>query len=215
MNISLLAVISLTNSQILTPSSGNMPSFASMPQALQGAQIPQAPQIAPAPLHDIVGPFSFFAYTPIQVVFTLVVFILFLFLLIMGIRKLRQKPPLTPREACLQNLHKAKEKLMEGNDHEFGILVSGLLRGYLGTAFGLAAPRQTTEEFLLSLRDHNRFTPMERESLEAFLVRSDFLKFAHGEASESDRLSLIEAAEEFVRGEIVEQAPKTEEELAS
>ncbi|MDH4470208.1 MAG: hypothetical protein QE493_04465 [Verrucomicrobiae bacterium] len=215
MNIPLLAVIAPTNSQIPPPSLGSMPSLTSLPQALQGALIPQVPQVAPAPLHDIVGPFSFFAYTPMQVIFTLVVFILFLFLLFFGIRKLRQKAPLTPREACLQSLLKIKENLMEGSDDSFGIFVSGLLRGYLGTAFGLAAPRQTTEEFLLSLRDHNRFTPMERESLEAFLVRSDFLKFAHGEASQSDRLSLIEAAEEFVRGEIVEQAPKTEEEVVS
>ncbi len=102
---------------------------------------------------------------------------------------------------------------MEGSDHEFGSLVSGLLRGYLGTAFGLAAPRQTTEEFLASLRGHRRFTLAEQQSLETFLTRSDFLKFAHGEATERDRLSLIAAAENFVQGAVAQEAQKTEEEM--
>ena len=154
-----------------------------------------------APLHDIVGPFSFFAYTPTQLLLAFLVFLILAGVLFWGIRKLRQKPPLTPREACLKALLKMKENIMEGNDHTFGSLVSGLLRGYLGTAFGLAAPRQTTEEFLASLRGHTRFTSAEQKSLEVFLTHSDFLKFAHGEATESDRLSLIVAAEQFVQSE--------------
>ena len=190
--------IALPNSGIIPPTSGII---SPLSQGTQAFQMPQTLQPSQAPLHDIVGPFSFFAYTPMQVLVTLLLFLMLVGVLFWGIRKLRQKKPLTPREACLQKLLKMKENIMEGNDHVFGSLVSGLLRGYLGMAFGLAAPRQTTEEFLASLRGHTRFTTAEQKSLEVFLTHSDFLKFAHGEATENDRLSLIVAAEQFVQSE--------------
>ncbi len=116
------------------------------------------PSATPAPLHDIVGPMSFFPYTPMQVLLASGVLVVLAGGILWGIKKWNQKPPLTPREAALQALAEMRNKLMEGSDHEFGILVSGLLRNYLGTVFGLAAPRQTTEEFLESLRDNSRFT---------------------------------------------------------
>ncbi len=174
----------------------------------------QAPLPHEAPLHDIIGPLSFFAYTPLQIFFTLLLIVLVLGVLFWGIKRWSQKPSLTPREACLKRLRAIKENVMEGNDHDFGILVSSLLRGYLGTVFGLAAPRQTTEEFLASLRGHTRFTQKEQKSLEAFLVHSDLLKFAHGSASQEDRLSLVLAAEELICGDHSAQ-PETPKEVVA
>jgi hypothetical protein len=78
--------------------------------------------------------------------------------------------------------------------------VSDVLRRFLGEALGLAAPRQTTEEFLASLSGSLRFVEAEQVALSEFLHRSDYLKFANGEASTDQRLALIEAAESFVRG---------------
>lgn len=156
----------------------------------------------PAPLHDIVGPFSFFQYTQKEVAIALGIALLLLGLIAWIIWKKCQRPPLTPREAALKDLAAMKEHLMEGSDHDFGILVSSLLRRYLSIVFGLAAPRQTTEEFLESLRGNQSFTQREQESLALFLKQSDFLKFAGGQAQETDRLGLIVAAENFVnRGE--------------
>lgn len=169
--------------------------------------MPPTPQ---APLHDIVGPFSFFAYTPTQVIVAVLLFFIVLGSVFWIIRRLRRKAPLTPQQACLEALAKMRKNLLEGNDHEFGSHVSGLLRDYLGAAFGLAAPRQTTEEFLQSLRDHNRFTSQAQEALKKFLLHADFLKFAHGSAAENDRLALITAAEEFVQGETL-QTPEANE----
>lgn len=158
------------------------------------------PTAAPAPLHDIVGPLSFFPYTTTQ----LLVGGTFLFLLglglFFGIKKWRQQKPLTPRQAALKALAELRDKLMEGDDHKFGILVSGLLRDYLGIVFGLATPRQTTEEFLESLRDNSRFNQAEQGSLKLFLEKSDLLKFAGGHATEEDRRALIAAAEHFIQG---------------
>ena len=158
------------------------------------------PSATPAPLHDIVGPISFFPYTPLQILIASIVLLLIIGGVLWVIKRSKQRLPLTPREAALQALTEIKNKLMEGSDHEFGILVSDLLRNYLGTVFGLAAPRQTTEEFLDSLRDNSRFTSEEQESLKSFLEQSDFLKFAGGKATEEGRLALITAAEHFVQG---------------
>lgn len=74
-----------------------------------------------------------------------------------------------------------------------------MLRRFLGEALGLAAPRQTTEEFLESLHGSLRFLPAEQEALATFLHQSDFLKYARGEATPEQRESLIVAAESFVR----------------
>jgi hypothetical protein len=86
-----------------------------------------------------------------------------------------------------------------GTDHDFGVGVSDVLRRFLGEALGLAAPRQTTEEFLSSLRKSLRFKETEQVSLGEFLQQADYLKYAQGEASVEQRLLLIEAAESFVK----------------
>jgi hypothetical protein len=106
---------------------------------------------------------------------------------------------LTRKEAMLQVLAALKKELMVGSDHDFGIRVSTLFRNYLNEAFGLAAPRQTTEEFLKSLHGQERFSQPEQEALSDFLQQSDVLKFAKGVAEQEERLALIEAAEKFVQ----------------
>jgi hypothetical protein len=110
----------------------------------------------------------------------------------------RVMPP-TPRESALDALGRLRDRVGEGSDHEFGVGVSDVLRRFLGEALGLAAPRQTTEEFLVSLRGSLRFVPAEQAALAEFLHQSDFLKYAQGEATPEQRLLLIEAAESFVK----------------
>lgn len=154
---------------------------------------------SPAPIHDIVGPVSFFPYTTSQVILTLVM--LFLILAILGyfIWRARRQRPLTKGELMLQALAAMKKDLMLGTDHDFGIRVSTLLRNYLNAVFGLAAPLQTTEEFLKSLHGKECFSISEQEALTVFLRQSDVLKFAQGIAEAEERLNLIEAAEQFVK----------------
>lgn len=153
----------------------------------------------PAPIHDIVGPLPFFS-GPVWVLVAV-----FLVVALLGItlwwflsRKRVNQP--TPREAALLELGRLRSKVSEGSDHDFGVGVSDVLRRFLGEALGLAAPRQTTEEFLASLNGSLRFVEGEQAALSEFLHRSDYLKFANGEASTDQRLALIEAAESFVTG---------------
>ena len=152
---------------------------------------------SPAPIHDIVGPFAFFS-GPLWVLVSL-----FLAAALVGfglwwfLGRKKVSPP-TPRESALAALAALRGKVSEGNDHDFGVGVSDVLRRFLGEALGLAAPRQTTEEFLTSLQGSLRFMESEREALAGFLHRSDYLKYARGEATTDQRLALIEAAESFV-----------------
>ena len=163
------------------------------------------PKSTPAPLHDIVGPLPFFPYTTQQVSIASLLVLLILAVMWWIIWKRGQTPPLTPREAVMKALLAMKEELMKGSDHDFGVRVSGLLRSYLNEVFSLAAPRQTTEEFLGSLRGNKKFTDTEQETLGNFLQQSDLLKFAGGKASQDDRLALVIAAEHFVQSEEKEE----------
>ena len=168
----------------------------------------------PAPIHDIVGPISFFTGP-----FWVIVDVLVALALAGGLFRWfagRKKPVLlTPREAALRDLARLRASLSEGADHEFGVGVSDVLRRFLGEAFGLAAPRQTTEEFMESLRGSLRFVPTEQEALAEFLHRSDYLKYARGEATAEQREALIAAAEAFVRSGEKEQEMGKEAEEAS
>ena len=159
---------------------------------------PGAAGPTPAPIHDIVGPLPFFSGPVwlILCVFLAVALIGGALWWFLGRRKAKL---ITPREAALDALTRLRGKVSEGSDHDFGVGVSDVLRRFLGEALGLAAPRQTTEEFLVSLQGSLCFVPAEQEALAEFLHRSDYLKFAQGEATSEQRLSLIEAAESFVR----------------
>ena len=152
----------------------------------------------PAPIHDIVGPVSFFS-APLWVIVGILVAVAVAAVLFWWFGGRKKTKPLTPRESALLELTKLRSSLREGTDHAFGVGVSDVLRRFLGEALGLAAPRQTTEEFLGSLRGSLRFVPAEQESLAEFLRHSDYLKYAQGEATAGQREALIVAAESFVR----------------
>jgi len=152
----------------------------------------------PAPIHDIIGPLPFFS-GPLWIlvlVFLGVALAGGLLWWFLGRNKIK---PMSPGEVALASLQSLRERVDDGMDHEFGVVVSDVLRKFLGEALGLAAPRQTTEEFLFSLKGSLRFLPAEQEALSQFLQHADYLKYAQGEATREQRLALIEAAESFVR----------------
>jgi hypothetical protein len=151
----------------------------------------------PAPIHDIVGPLPFFT-GPLWVIVAVVLAVAVAGGVLWWFAGRRNAKRLTPRETALRELERLRASLSEGSDHDFGVVVSGVLRRFLGDALGLAAPRQTTEEFLESLRGLLRFMPAEQEALAEFLHRSDYLKYAQGEATAEQREALIVAAESFV-----------------
>ena len=152
----------------------------------------------PVPIHDIVGPLPFFS-GPVWLIVAVMLAVALLCGLIWWFAGRKKTIRLTPHEAALRDLARLRASLSEGSDHAFGVGVSDVLRRFLGEALGLAAPRQTTEEFLESLRGSLRFVPTEQEALSEFLHQADYLKYARGEATAEQREALIAAAEAFVR----------------
>jgi len=75
-----------------------------------------------------------------------------------------------------------------------------VLRSYVGAAYGLLAPRQTSPEFLASISGHERFSNSDRSLLAGFLEHCDLIKFAHVEADSSDSEKLLESAVAFAQG---------------
>jgi hypothetical protein len=152
----------------------------------------------PAPINDIVGPLPFFS-GPVWVIVLIFVLVALAGGAFWWFAGRKKEWKLTPRESALRDLERLRSNLTGGTDHEFGAGVSDVLRRFLGEALGLAAPRQTTEEFLESLQGSLRFLPAEQEAMASFLHQSDFLKYARGEATPEQREALIVAAESFVR----------------
>jgi hypothetical protein len=61
---------------------------------------------------------------------------------------------------------------------EFYVRVSAILRRYVELRFGLRAPEQTTEEFLVSALATGGLIAAHRDLLETFLQHCDLVKFA-------------------------------------
>jgi hypothetical protein len=75
-----------------------------------------------------------------------------------------------------------------------------LVRNYIESQFGIAAPRRTTEEFLRDLNEKNQLSLIQQnQTLQPFLKSCDLAKFAGANLDFHRREELIETAREFVR----------------
>jgi hypothetical protein len=94
---------------------------------------------------------------------------------------------------------RARQKLQEAlalfsQPRPFCILVSDTIRLYLEERFKFHAPERTTEEFLHELKETNRLTPDQKESLGEFLSVCDMVKFARYEPGQPELQALHESA---------------------
>lgn len=117
------------------------------------------------------------------------------------LKKLRSKPPLSPRARALADLERARTSGLVQEPRAFSFAVSDILRVYLELQFGLRARRQTSVEFLESLRDRSPFSADGRESLERFLDQCDRVKYAGLENSADQNDLLLAEARTFVERE--------------
>jgi hypothetical protein len=127
------------------------------------------------------------------------------------LRKRRaEAPPAPPVPAHILARQRLEEAL--GLIHQpkpFIITVSDTLRWYLEQAFQLRAPEQTTEEFLVELRQSVLLNDRQKTSLGDFLQSCDLVKFAKYEPRESELRELHEDAVEIVAE--TEPQPETTE----
>ena len=113
-------------------------------------------------------------------------------------------PPPNPLETAIKALDKLSSASgLELNPKEFASAVAGVIRRFLESKHGLAAPRQTTEEFLEAIEQSNRFALPVREQMRLFLGYCDQLKFSRLDASEDARRDLLKSAYKLVQEDLV------------
>lgn len=126
--------------------------------------------------------------------------LVFLGLLIWKLLTRRRKTPGVPAaETALSELEAARALIPEESPEPLANAATAAVRRYIEARFGIAAPRQTTEEFLhaLNARRDPAISPF-GEDLSRFLRSCDAVKFGRGEIELERRETLIESARRFV-----------------
>ena len=180
------------------------------PQVLPGLQGSQS-LLNPVPpqgdeFRDILPPVDVPFWTLENRLWVTLAAVFFGFVLWRAFRKWqnRPRPPALPPDplkvalAALFRLDGPEGKDL--SDRDFAAAVAGVLRAFLEARHQLAAPRQTTEEFLEFAERSDRFSQGVREQLHQFLQKCDALKFAKADTTDSGRQGLRVLAEEMLRG---------------
>ena len=92
----------------------------------------------------------------------------------------------------------AKKLVQAGEIKAFYEAISHILRHYIEDRFNLHAPEQTTEEFLLSLRDSQSLTTVDKERLREFLQHCDLVKFAKHQPQQEEIQSTFDLVKIFI-----------------
>jgi hypothetical protein len=167
----------------------------------------QAPASPPAPLPEIrdiapvvdVFPWPWWVVA-LVIAAACVVLGLFVWLIVRAIRQQAPPPPLSARTIALQELEKLRWQIDTMDAHAFSVVVSDVLRAFIGTHFGMRATKQTSPEFLASIANAPQFTEEDRGLLARFLEKCDLIKFAHIEAGKEEMNDLLTSAIGFVQG---------------
>lgn len=106
----------------------------------------------------------------------------------------------TPDEWALAQLARLQcESLVaRGELHTYWVRLSDVVRQYIERRFEIAAPEQTTKEFLARAGDHPLIGAEHRHLLTDFLRAADMVKFAAYRPLEADCVRGMEAARGFV-----------------
>jgi hypothetical protein len=92
----------------------------------------------------------------------------------------------------------AEELPQKGEVKRFYQRLSGILRRYIENRFALRAPEQTTEEFLVSLREDPRLAGEHKRMLNDFLGHCDLVKFAEHQPQTRDIQSTFDSCKAFI-----------------
>jgi hypothetical protein len=142
-------------------------------------------------IRDIHGPIVSHAHAIWPV---LVVALGMVLLAVLTARLLRRKP-LTPAARALR----AFGGLPTDDAERFSTEVSGVVRAYVEEAFGIHAPRRTTDELLADLMTDGSPVAAHRSELGEFLEHCDLAKYARFSLSQVQMAAMLASAETFVR----------------
>ena len=108
-----------------------------------------------------------------------------------------QRPAHMLALAALEHLQR-QDLIGQERIEEFYVRVSTILRRYVELRFGLRAPEQTTEEFLISTLATGGLIAAHCDLLEAFLKHCDLVKFARHRPMPGAMEETFESAKTFV-----------------
>ncbi len=114
----------------------------------------------------------------------------------------RSAPPEQPKEpweSAMEELEAllARNLAGRGRYEEFYSGISDLTRRYVERRFGVRAPEQTTEEFLVKAKDHRTLSGY-RPLLQDFLNHCDLVKFARYQPSAEEMKETVHACRRFL-----------------
>lgn len=112
----------------------------------------------------------------------------------------RRRQRLVPAEIAAMRALEATRALIARDDVQaFSSSVSTAVREYVEHAFGVRAPRRTTEELLADLMTDESPVATHRDELGVFLEYCDLAKYARYALSRSQMTGMLDSAELFVR----------------
>ena len=100
--------------------------------------------------------------------------------------------------------------LEKGEAKLFYLRLSNVLRHYIEDRFGLRAPEQTTEEFLVELRQGQPFGSAHKELLQSFLEHCDLVKFAELQPTRGEAETTVALCRRFIDETRYEQSTTPE-----
>jgi hypothetical protein len=158
--------------------------------------------------HDITGPVDYFLLQPWMIFCAVAGTLLFIGLTIWLIKRWRNRPVAmpSPRQRALDQLARIETEIDKLTPYQFSIRVSDILRRYVTEQYQLPVTRQTSVEFLNALAAASPFSADEQTLLSDFLNRCDLIKFARYDATREDSRLLLDEAERFVKGGVLEPA---------
>jgi hypothetical protein len=123
---------------------------------------------------------------------------------VLALRLARRNAPagaLSPHQAALKELARVEGLGLpqKGEYERYCTELSGIMRRYLEQRFRLAATRQTTPEFLDTMKTAGTLTSEQRALLRDFLEQCDLVKFAQATPPAESLANLSQALERFVR----------------
>lgn len=105
-----------------------------------------------------------------------------------------------------------EDKLIEAGELKlFYTRLSAILRHYMEDRFGLHAPEQTTEEFLVTARSSSLIIPVYQEKLKSFMVHCDLVKFAELQPTNQDIQRTFDICKEFIQATESKEAAVVQE----
>ncbi len=152
----------------------------------------------------MIAPIDIFGLHPLAVPpvhamwpYTLAAAVVVVAAVIMIVRRRRRAVPADV--AAMRALEATRELIARDDAQSFSSQVSTAVRDYVEVAFGVRAPRRTTEELLADLMHDASPVAAHRDELGVFLAYCDLAKYARFALSRSQMTGMLDSAELFVR----------------